>query len=133
MLFWCRYPEFLTPTPFSFHSHGISFFACQRGKNVGRLESAFQSHIILRLRDLIEPDGYVLCLDGNYIQGFPDILILYIDRWAALECKRNQNAHIEPNQRYYITHLNELAFAAFICPENEEEVINDLHKALRIR
>jgi len=97
-------------------------------------ESSFQSYIIRTLRAMVEPDGFVLVQDGSYIQGFPDILILYKDRWAALECKRHIDAHEQPNQRYYINLINEkMTFASFISPENEEEVINDLQQALRIR
>jgi hypothetical protein len=100
---------------------------------MARRETDFQSHIILRLRESVEPHGYVLNLDGSYIQGFPDILILYKNRWAVLECKRCFNAEEQPNQRYYIEHLSHLSFAAFIYPENEDEVFDDLYKALRIR
>jgi hypothetical protein len=97
------------------------------------LESDFQSHLITELTMLVGMDGYVLHVDTSLIQGFPDILILYKGRWAALECKKGPKGRKQPNQDYYVEHLNELAFARFIYPENEEEVINDLQQALRIR
>ncbi len=100
---------------------------------MAKLESSFQSDLIQRLNKLIGRNGFVLNLDGSYIQGFPDILVLYRDRWAALECKRNYNSVEQPNQRYYINIMNKLSFASFITPETEEEVLDDLQQALRIR
>jgi hypothetical protein len=71
--------------------------------------------------------------DSSYIQGIPDILVLYKNRWAALECKRSYNSTEQPNQRYYVDYLDRLSFASFISPETEEEVLDDLQQALRIR
>lgn len=89
--------------------------------------------MISRLTDLVGRHGYVLNLDGSCIQGFPDILVLYKGRWAALECKISKGARKQPNQEYYVEQLDRLSFAAFIYPENEDEVFDDLHKALRLR
>lgn len=100
---------------------------------MGKLESDFQHHIITRLESMIGSNGYVLNLDGSYIQGFPDILVLYKGRWAALECKRSRSTPRQPNQDYYVNDLDRLSFAAFIYPKNEEEVIHDLQQALRLR
>ena len=98
-----------------------------------QLESKYQSDLIKKLREIVEPHGYVLCQDGNYIQGFPDILVLYKTRWAALECKRSHSDPYKPNQEYYLADLDSLSFASVIYPEIEEEVLNELHEALRIR
>jgi hypothetical protein len=98
-----------------------------------RLERDFQAHVIERLNDLISPDGYVFPMDGNYRQGFPDILFLYKNTWGALECKRSSCEPNQPNQEYYVDHLNELSFAAFIYPGNEDEVFDDLQQTLRIQ
>jgi hypothetical protein len=74
----------------------------------------------------------VLKNDSGYIQGFPDLTVLYKNhRWALLECKRASEAHKQPNQQFYIDRGNEMGFARFICPENEEEVLNDLQRAFR--
>jgi hypothetical protein len=97
------------------------------------LESDFQSDLIKRLNIMIGDKGFVFPKDGNYIQGFPDVLILYKNRWAALECKRSPNEPFQPNQEFYIDMINGLSFAACIYPENEEEVLHDLQQALRIR
>ena len=69
--------------------------------------------------------------DPGYMQGIPDLLILYNDRWATLECKKSINAKKQPNQKYYVDKMNEMSFSRFICPENEEEVLNDLQRSFQ--
>lgn len=91
-------------------------------------ESQFQAKLIYRLREMF-PGCIVLKNDANYIQGFPDLTVLWKDRWALLECKRSLNAQKRPNQQYFVDRGNEMSFARFICPENEEEVLHDLQQA----
>lgn len=93
-------------------------------------ERQFQAKIIFRLREML-PGCIVLKNDANYIQGLPDLTVLWKDRWAFLECKRSLNAQIRPNQQYFVDRGNEMSFARFICPENEEEVLHDLQQAFR--
>lgn len=69
--------------------------------------------------------------DANYIQGIPDLTVLWNNKWALLECKRETEARKRPNQQYYIDIGKRMSFAAFIYPENEEEVLNDLQQAFR--
>ena len=91
-------------------------------------ESQFQARLICKLREMF-PGCIVLKNDANYIQGFPDLTILWKQKWALLECKRNSEAPKRPNQQYFIERGNEMSFARFICPENEEEVLHDLQQA----
>ena len=93
-------------------------------------ESQFQARLIQKLKAMF-PGCIVLKNDANYIQGFPDLTLLWKERWALLECKRTSEAHKQPNQQYYIDRGNELSFARFISPENEEEVLHDLQQAFR--
>lgn len=86
-------------------------------------ESAFQHDLIMEIKSLY-PNAVVLKTDPNYIQGFPDLLILNNDKWVALECKREHEANVQPNQEYYIWKLNTMSFAAFVYPENKEDIIN---------
>lgn len=95
-------------------------------------EAQFQRHVIDRLNKEF-PGCYVLKTDPGYLQGFPDLLILYEDTWAALEIKKTSNSHHQPNQDNYIYDLNDMAYAAFLFPENEEEVFNDLQRTFRLR
>lgn len=92
-------------------------------------ERVFQANLIKKLKDIF-PGCIVLKNDPNYLQGFPDLLILYGGRWAALECKRSEIASRRPNQEYYIDILNSMSYASFVYPENEEDVLNDIQQAL---
>lgn len=96
---------------------------------MSKKENKYQTHVISRIHDLV-PDCLVLKSDPNYIQGIPDLLILHKDRWAALEVKRSEDSPHRPNQDYYVSHFNEWAYASFIFPENEEEVLDALQRAL---
>ena len=86
----------------------------------------FQAHLIKRIHKEI-PDAVVLKTDPNYIQGFPDLLILRGKTWASLEVKRDEHAARRPNQDYYIQKLNEMSYARFVYPENEEEIMHEVH------
>jgi hypothetical protein len=96
------------------------------------IESRFQSKLISELRDLF-PGCIILKNDPNYLQGFPDLLILFNDRWAALEGKKSRNAERQPNQEYYIDLANQMSYASFIYPENKEQILDELQQALRPR
>lgn len=95
-------------------------------------ESVFQSALIKELKKIF-PGCMVLKNDSSYYQGIPDLLLLYKDRWAMLECKRSSNSNHQPNQDYYINKLGEMSYASFISPENKEEVLNELQQAFKFR
>lgn len=94
------------------------------------LESKFQAMLIRKLKKMFN-GCIVLKNDSSYIQGIPDLLVLYQNKWAALECKKSKNAKRQPNQEYYVNMMNDMSFARFISPENEEEVLNDLQRTFR--
>lgn len=96
------------------------------------LESKFQHYLIEKLKDEL-PGVIILKNDSEYIQGFPDLLILYNENWAALETKPHKNASIQPNQDFWIENLSRMSFASFIYPENEKEILDELYKTLRAR
>lgn len=89
-----------------------------------KLESGFQDSLIKELKELF-PGCMVFKMDQ--IQGIPDLLILYGNRWASLENKKSTKAKRQPNQEYYVDLMNNMSFSRFICPENFEEVIDDLY------
>lgn len=91
-------------------------------------ESRYQRRLIRTLEDMF-PGCVILKNDPEYLQGIPDLLVLYHDRWAALEVKAYAGAEEQPNQGYYIRQLNSMSFAAFIYPENEGEVLDALHES----
>jgi hypothetical protein len=95
-----------------------------------KLERDFQSALIRELKSMFP--GCIVT-KNDHIQGFPDLTIFYNDRWATLECKKTARAKRQPNQEYYVGLMNEMSFSRFICPENKEEVLNELRKALQPR
>lgn len=94
------------------------------------LENKFQSKLIKELKERF-PGCIVMKNDSSYIQGIPDLLVLYRNMWAALECKKNANAKKQPNQNYYVDKMNKMSFSRFICPENKEEVLDDLQSTFK--
>lgn len=100
--------------------------------NLISLENYFQRNLIKELKTLF-PGCVVLKNDSSYKPGIPDLLILFEDKWAVLECKKEKGARQRPNQGYYVDQWNEMSFAAFIYPENKEEVLYDLQQTFRPR
>ena len=93
-------------------------------------ESKFQKDLINDLRDMF-PGCIILKNDSSYIQGIPDLLVLNGDRWVALEVKASASSPIQTNQDYYVDVMHNMSFAAFIFPENREDVLNAVQSALR--
>lgn len=96
-------------------------------------ESEFQRDLKKELKDRF-PGCYVLKNDPTFIQGIPDLTILYKDKWAALEVKRSasdltKSLKSNPKQGRHVARLHEMSYAAFIYPENKEEVLNALARA----
>lgn len=91
-------------------------------------ENQYQAKLIKKLKDLF-PDCVILKNDSLYQQGVPDLTIFYNQQWAALEVKRSLSDASQPNQEYFVKKLNRMSFAAFICPENEREVLSALQQA----
>src|ERR1700761_1119233 len=91
-------------------------------------ESRFQAQLITELRHMF-PGCFVLKNDANYIQGFPDLTIFYMNMWAVLECKDDESAPYQPNQEYYLEKLNSMSFASVIHPQNKEHVLRGLQRA----
>lgn len=95
-------------------------------------ESQFQSKLKNELKELF-PGCIVLKNDANYLQGFPDLTILYNNNWAVLECKKSLHEPFQPNQDYYLELLDHMSFASMICPENKEAVLYELQQAFTPR
>lgn len=92
------------------------------------LENKFKTNLIKEIEKRF-PGSYVFHLDPTERQGIPDLLILYKNKWAALEGKKNKNASHRPNQDYYVKTMNEMSYASFIYPENKEDVLNEIQQA----
>lgn len=95
------------------------------------LESNYQAGLIKRIKRMFK-GCIVVKLDPNYIQGFPDLLVLYGRQWAVLEVKTSADAPFQPNQEYYLELLDEMSMSAVIYPENEKVVLDELRIAFSV-
>ena len=95
-------------------------------------ENAYQKKLIRKLKRMF-PGGEVLKNDSQYVQGILDLTLFYGPCWAMLEVKASEDSAERPNQAYYVKKMNDMSFAAFICPENEEEVLTALQEAFASR
>ena len=93
-----------------------------------KLESGFQDKLKEELKKSF-PGCMIFKMDQ--IQGIPDLLILYKDKWASLENKKSLKAKHQPNQDYYVDLMNKMSFSRFICPENKDEVLEELKKIFK--
>ena len=95
------------------------------------LERDYQSRLIRRIENMW-PACVIMKQDTSFYQGVPDLIILHKNGWAMLEVKESEKASRRPNQEYYVDFYNGMSFAAFISPENEEDVLHDLQQALQL-
>ena len=90
------------------------------------LENRFKTKLVGELKKAL-PGCIIMHPDPTEIQGIPDLLILYRNKWAALEGKKSARASVRPNQEYYVDLMDGMSFASFICPENKDEVLEELY------
>lgn len=90
------------------------------------LENRFKTKLIKEIEDML-PGCIITHLDPNEIQGIPDLLVLYKNKWAVLEGKKHAKAGVRPNQKYYVELMNKMSFGAFIYPENKDEVLDAMY------
>ncbi len=104
------------------------------------LENEFQRKLKKEIKDRY-PGCYVLKNDPTMNQGIPDLTILYKDKWAALEVKKDASTAKSamagksggrPNQPRNVAKMNEMSYAAFIYPENKEDILNELDKKFEV-
>lgn len=91
-------------------------------------EGRFKEELTKDLRDLF-PGCHILKNDEQLLQGVPDMLILWGDRWAMLEVKRSATAPFQPNQEYWIEIFDQMSFAAVVYPENKDDILHDLQQS----
>ena len=95
---------------------------------MAKLERDFQAKLIKDIKKLF-PGCMVMKTDPTYIQGIPDLLILFKNKWASLEVKKSVGASKRPNQEYYVNKMNEMSFSRFVYPENKEAVLDELQQS----
>lgn len=94
------------------------------------LENKFKTKLSKEIKTRF-PGAMVLHLDPNEIQGIPDLIILYGKHWMTLEGKKSARASKRPNQEYYVNEMNKMSFSRFVCPENKDDVLNDIEDFIR--
>lgn len=97
---------------------------------MSKKESKFQNELINEIKDRF-PGAIVFKNDPNYIQGIPDLTVLWEDRWATLEVKKEAKANHQPNQDYYVREMDGMSFSRFVFPENKQEVLDELQQSFR--
>ena len=107
----------------------FSFFVLLKGGLVGT-ENKWKQNLVERIeKDL--PGSMIFHLNPHDYQGAPDLLILYKDKWATLEGKKDSKASHRSNQDYYVDKMNKMSYSRIIYPENEEEVLDELYATLQ--
>lgn len=94
------------------------------------VERDFQAALIKELKKRL-PGCIVLKNDSSYIQGIPDLTILWKKCWATLECKKDGKASHQPNQDYYVRKMDEMSFSSFIWPEVKDSVLDRLERSMK--
>ena len=95
-------------------------------------ERDFQRDTVKKIKAMF-PGCIVQKTNAGQKKGIPDILILYKDKWAALEFKKSAKSRFRNNQEYNVAVMDKMSFCRVIYPENEKEVLDDLQQALRPR
>jgi len=89
------------------------------------LESTFKRRFKL---DIVArfPDVEIFEPNATHKRSSPDMVLLDVMGWAALEFKRSDDASQQPNQERRIKKLKRKGYAAIVSPENAEEVLDEL-------
>lgn len=96
------------------------------------LENKFKTQLCSKIKKML-PGCIIIHPNPNEHQGIPDIIVLYKNTWGALEGKKEAGASHRPNQDYYVRLMNAMSYSAFIFPENEKEILDELQQTLRSR
>lgn len=98
---------------------------------MAKKESQFKGELYNEIRERF-PGSEVVPNDANYIQGFPDGTVLFPNgRYFLLEGKKTEKSSRRPNQEYYVEESPLSPNAAFVSPENKEEVLAELERRYR--
>lgn len=94
------------------------------------LERDFQAGFIKKVRKLF-PGCIILKNDSGYMQGVPDLTILFLRKWAILEVKASETEPYQPNQEWYLAEMDRMSFGRTVYPENEQEILDALQSLFR--
>lgn len=94
-------------------------------------ESDFQKKLKRDIESRL-PGVIIFKTDCCQMQGVPDLLLLYKDKWGMLEVKKSETASRRPNQPTRVDLFNKMSYASFVYPENKEDVLNDLERFFKV-
>ena len=98
-----------------------------------KTENQYQAELIKKLHKLY-PQAIIIKNDSGYLQGIPDWTMFLGKVWIWFDVKRAPNAVHQPNQDWYINWADEVGhLGMFVYPENEQEFLDAIQQALRIR
>ena len=92
------------------------------------LESELKGRVKNRIRQRLPYTELTFIEPKTFSRSHPDLVILGLRAWAALEIKRSFDAPKQPNQQYRVDRLNLIGYARFVYPENLEEVLDELER-----
>jgi len=95
---------------------------------MAKKEAEFKSKLYKEIRERF-PGSEVLPNDANYLQGIPDATVYFPNgRYFLLEGKKEAKSSRRPNQEYYVNDSPLSNNAAFVSPENKDEVLSELER-----
>lgn len=89
------------------------------------LERNFQQKLIKELKNL----GFTVWKNQQNATtetARPDLLVLKGVFWGCLEVKKERLAKHRPLQDVKVLKYNQMSYAAFVYPENKDQIINQL-------
>ena len=93
------------------------------------MENRFKTKLCKRIKNEF-PGSMIFHLNPTEKKGIPDLVVLHRDKWATLEGKREEKASKRLHQDYYVNKMNKMSYSSFIYPENEDEVLKEMHEYL---
>ena len=99
-----------------------------------QLEAQFKKRFIDRFKNRMDELEIPLEVEQQKSnrRSWLDTIFLGPCVWAMLEFKKDEDANHQPNQDYYVDKLNRMCYAAFVSPENEEMVFNEMEELFKL-
>lgn len=94
-------------------------------------ESVYQRQLMNKI-EMLFPGCIIIRNDPQQNPGIPDLLVLLGNTWFMLEVKTSEQARQRPNQEYFVQQFDQMSYATFIYPQNEEQVLSDLQSTFGV-
>ena len=95
-------------------------------------ENKYRQDLVKKIKEIF-PDIIIIHGNPNEIQGIPDLILFYKNKYAMIETKKLKKSKKQQNQDYYIDFIKDWgSFASFVQRDNEEVVLNELRRYFEI-